>query len=162
VQRLSDQRRTLALVGLAAAAVVGAKVARRKAARSAPDFAPPPPQDVPEAMSIAPEPEPPAPAEGGPIAAIEVLGEPAPAPAEPNTEELAAAEVAVLAILSQDGRREADRTALAVATTLEREAAEVAALLRKLHNEGHVAGEEYTATGEKIWNVTETGAGRVG
>jgi hypothetical protein len=81
--------------------------------------------------------------------------------AEPNTEEHAAAELAVLAILSQEGRLETDRTALGVATALEREAAEIAVLLRALHKQGHVAGDEYTATGEKIWFVTATGTGRL-
>jgi hypothetical protein len=141
LQRLSDRRRGLALVGLAAAAALGAKAARRRAAGSVPDYVPPAAPDAPVSMPVAPEPE-----------AVA---------AEPNTEELVAAEIAVLAILSQEGRLETDRTALGVATTLEREAAAVAALLRALHKQGHVAGDEYTATGEKIWFVTESGTGRL-
>ena len=184
-QRLSDRRRALALVGLAAAALIGAKAARRKLAGDAVDYAPPlvPPTADLAGTPVAAEPDPATPREGGPIPAIDDTPPPGAAtvepplaaehassvpadpaldePTEPNTEELAAAEVAVLAILSQEGRLETDRTALVVATTLEREIVEVAALLRKLHNQGHVAGDEYTATGEKIWNVTDAGAGRL-
>jgi hypothetical protein len=143
-QRLGDRRRGLALVGLAAAALIGVRAARRRAAGGPPDYAPPP---------IPPDPGPPE----EPVTEEPVAAE----PVEPNTEELAAADIAVLAILSQEGRVETDRTALAVATTLERETVEVAALLRKLHNQGHVAAEEYTASGEKIWNVTDAGADRL-
>ncbi len=173
LQRLSDRRRGLALVGLAAAAVLGAKAARRRSAASAPAYAPPAQPDAPVSMPVAPAPEAvavaaepavdePDPPEA-PIApaAPDVPPEPEPEPAEPNTEELAAAEIAVLAILSQEGRLETDRTALGVATTLEREAAEVTVLLRTLHKQGHVAGDEYTATGEKIWFVTDAGTARL-
>jgi hypothetical protein len=171
LQRLSDRRRGLALVGLAAAAVLGAKAARRRGAASVPDYAerPAPAAPVvpaPEAVAATAGPavdqpaEPEAPVATEPEPQAATAAEPE-TPAEPNTEELAAAEIAVLAILSQDGRLETDRTALGVATTLEREAAEVAVLLRTLHRQGHVAGDEYTATGEKIWFVTESGTGRL-
>lgn len=156
LQRLSDRRRGLALVGLAAAAVLGAKAARRKAAGGVPDYAPAPTPEAPVSMPVAPEAVTETEIADGP----DSPAEPDP-PTEPNTEELAAAEIAVLAILSQEGRLETDRTALGVATTLEREAAEVATLLRALHRQGHVAGDEYTATGEKIWFVTESGTGRL-
>ena len=175
LQRLSDRRRGLALVGLAAAAVLGAKAARRRSTASAPAYAPPAQPDAPVSMPVAPAPEAVVAAAGpavdepdppeAPIApaAPDVPAEPdpEPEPAEPNTEELAAAEIAVLAILSQEGRLETDRTALGVATTLEREAAEVTVLLRTLHKQGHVAGDEYTATGEKIWFVTDAGTARL-
>jgi hypothetical protein len=164
-RRLSDRQRGLALVGLAAAALIGARAARRRAAGSPTDYVASIAPDAPVSMPVAPEPE----AVAGPVADAPI--EPAPveaevpvepeAEAEPNTEELAAAEIAVLAILSQEGRLETDRTALGVATTLEREAAEVAVLLRTLHKQGHVAGDEYTAAGEKIWFVTESGTGRL-
>jgi DNA-binding PadR family transcriptional regulator len=51
---------------------------------------------------------------------------------------------------------------IAVATSLERESADVAGVLRKLSAEGVVAGELYTATGDKIWAVTERGVRRLG
>lgn len=164
LQRLSDRRRGLALVGLAAAAVLGAKAARRRGAADAPAYVPPVAPDPPVSAPVAPAAE--AVAEPDLPAEPELLAEPTlpiePEPlTEPNTEELAAAEIAVLAILSQEGRLETDRTALGVATTLEREAAEVAVLLRALHKQGHVAGDEYTATGEKIWFVTDAGTGRL-
>lgn len=199
LQRLSDRRRVLALIGLAAAAVLGARAARRKAEVRMPNQPPPRPPEPPkpeptatpvdapasEAEAVADaagpaagQPDEPMPLQHGSVSEAEAVSDAAgpaadqpdepelspaepDAPAEPNTEELAAAELAVLAILSQEGRLEADRTALAVATTLERESVEVAALLRKLKEQGHVAGAEYTATGERIWNVTEAGTGRL-
>lgn len=158
LQRLGDRRRGVALVGLAVAALVGTRAARRRAAVSVSGYAPPTAPEAPVSMPVAPPPEEVAAAEipEGPESPIEAV------PAtEPNTEELAAAEIAVLAILSQEGRLETDRTAHGVATTLERQAAEVAILLRALHKHGHVAGDEYTATGEKIWFVTDSGSGRL-
>jgi hypothetical protein len=81
---------------------------------------------------------------------------------EPTTGELSAEEASILAVLAQSGRSDDDRTALAVATSLERETTDVAAVLRKLGNEGVVSGELYTAGGDKIWAVTERGVRRLG
>jgi len=81
---------------------------------------------------------------------------------EPTTGELSAEEASILAVLAQSGRSDDDRTALAVATSLERETTDVSAVLRKLGNEGVVSGELYTAAGEKIWAVTERGVRRLG
>ncbi len=159
----------MALVGLAAAAVIGARAARRRSAGSAPADEAPIAPDAPVSMPVAPAPEAVA-ATAGPAvdAPIDPVVPTAAVPpvedgsdTEPNPEELAAAQLAVLAILSQEGRLETDRTALGVATTLEREATDVAALLRALHKQGHVAGDEYTATGEKIWFVTDAGTARL-
>ena len=87
---------------------------------------------------------------------------PAPAPTDPATGELNAEEASILAVLAQNGRIDEDRTAIAVATSLERETTDVAAVLRKLGSEGVVSGELYTATGDKIWAVTERGVRRLG
>ncbi len=84
------------------------------------------------------------------------------APADPATGELNAEEASILAVLAQDGRIDEDRTAIAVATSLERETTDVSAVLRKLGSEGVVSGELYTATGDKIWAVTERGVRRLG
>ena len=81
---------------------------------------------------------------------------------EPTTGELSAEEASILSVLAQSGRTDDDRTAIAVATSLERETPDVAAVLRKLGNEGVVSGELYTATGDKIWAVTERGVRRLG
>jgi hypothetical protein len=81
---------------------------------------------------------------------------------EPATGELNAEEASILAVLAQNGRIDEDRTAIAVATSLERETTDVAAVLRKLGSEGVVSGELYTATGDKIWAVTERGVRRLG
>jgi hypothetical protein len=86
---------------------------------------------------------------------------PAP-PTEPATGELNAEEASILAVLAQNGRIDEDRTAIAVATSLERETTDVSAVLRKLGSEGVVSGELYTATGDKIWAVTERGVRRLG
>jgi hypothetical protein len=85
-----------------------------------------------------------------------------PAPTEPATGELNAEEASILAVLAQNGRIDEDRTAIAVATSLERETPDVSAVLRKLGSEGVVSGELYTATGDKIWAVTERGVRRLG
>jgi hypothetical protein len=85
-----------------------------------------------------------------------------PTPVEPATGELSAEEASILAVLAQHGRSDDDRTAIAVATSLERETADVAGVLRKLGAEGVVAGELYTAAGDKIWTVTERGVRRLG
>jgi hypothetical protein len=84
------------------------------------------------------------------------------APSEPATGELNAEEASILAVLAQNGRIDEDRTAIAVATSLERETTDVSAVLRKLGSEGVVSGELYTATGDKIWAVTERGVRRLG
>jgi hypothetical protein len=88
--------------------------------------------------------------------------EEAPAPSEPATGELSAEEASILAVLAQSGRADEDRTAIAVATSLERETTDVAAVLRKLSGEGVVSGELYTSAGDKIWAVTERGVRRLG
>ena len=75
---------------------------------------------------------------------------------------MSAEEASILAVLAQSGRTDDDRTAIAVATSLERETTDVADVLRKLGAEGVVAGELYTAAGDKIWAVTERGVRRLG
>ncbi len=85
-----------------------------------------------------------------------------PAPTEPATGELSAEEASILAVLAQSGRADEDRTAIAVATSLERETTDVASVLRKLNSEGVVSGDLYTASGDKIWAVTERGVRRLG
>jgi hypothetical protein len=186
LQRLSDQRRSLALAGLAVGAVFSAAVLRRRRRgeevgfESVVQFE----ENVPV---IAPEPEAPlAPADTGPPPAVEVpvaASEPelddapinaapagesatedesAPASVEPATGELSAEEASILSVLAQSGRADDDRTVIAVATSLERETGDVAAVLRKLGAEGVVSGDLYTATGDKIWAVTERGVRRLG
>jgi hypothetical protein len=163
LQRLSDQRRSLALAGLAAGAVFSAAILRRKRRRVEAEFdAPIPP---PEAPATQPE--------SGPPAAVEVPVPAAPEPpapteaasstiADPATGELSAEEASILAVLAQHGRSDDDRTVIAVATSLERGSADVADVLRKLSAEGVVAGDLYTAAGDKIWAVTERGVRRLG
>jgi hypothetical protein len=208
LQRLSDQRRSLALAGLAVGAVASAAVLRRRrrgeeprleagaavsfppeepAAAAQPeaevaatpvDAGPPPALEVPPAAS---EPEleeapinAPAPSAADDAAPTPSSDDAAPAPsaaddvpasetpAEPTTGELSAEEASILAVLAQSGRADEDRTAIAVATSLERETADVAGVLRKLGAEGVVSGELYTAAGDKIWAVTERGVRRLG
>jgi hypothetical protein len=98
---------------------------------------------------------------GPEIAAAETATE-APATTEPATGELSAGEASILAVLAQSGRVDDDRTVIAVATSLERETTDIAAVLRKLGAEGVVSGDLYTATGDKIWAVTERGVRRLG
>jgi hypothetical protein len=81
---------------------------------------------------------------------------------DPTTGELNAAEASILSVLAQSGRKDDDRTALAVATSLERDTADVSATLDKLGSEGVVSGEQETPDGEKIWAVTERGVRRLG
>jgi hypothetical protein len=91
--------------------------------------------------------------------------EPAAAPAptlEPATGELSAEEASILAVLAQSGRADDDRTAIAVATSLERDTGDVTDVLRKLGAEGVVSGELQTVSGEEIWAVTERGVRRLG
>jgi len=175
LQRLSDQRRSLALAGLAAGAVFSAAIFRRRRRRGEVEFgAPMPPVEVPATQP-----------ESGPPAAVEVPPPAAPAPevtpaaasardestpaasasasiSDPATGELSAEEASILAVLAQHGRSDDDRTASAVATSLERDSAEVAGVLRKLGAEGVVAGELHTAAGDQIWAVTERGVRRLG
>jgi hypothetical protein len=173
LQRLSDQRRSLVLGGLAVGALFSAAVLRRKrrggevefespAAPSAqPDFGPPAAVDVPLPASD-PETTDPLPDPVDTSEAETPINAAAPTPAEPATGELNAEEASILAVLAQNGRIDEDRTAIAVATSLERETTDVSAVLRKLGSEGVVSGELYTATGDKIWAVTERGVRRLG
>jgi hypothetical protein len=181
LQRLSDSRRSLVLGGLAVGAVFSAAVLRRKrrggeaefeapvAPSAQPDFGPPAAVDVPlpasdsETTEPLPDPVDTAEAETPINAATEARAETEPsAPSEPATGELNAEEASILAVLAQNGRIDEDRTAIAVATSLERETTDVSAVLRKLGSEGVVSGELYTATGDKIWAVTERGVRRLG
>jgi hypothetical protein len=201
-QRLSDQRRSLALAGLAVGAVFSAAILRRKRRGGETEFGQPeaaptaPPaatgsrtststttapaspdvaatataatasQADPEAPETAGAPvAEPEPTDDAPVNAEEpATAEEAPATtlSEPTTGELSAEEASILSVLAQHGRTDDDRTVIAVATSLERETTDVAEVLRKLNAEGVVAGELYTATGDKIWAVTERGVRRLG
>jgi hypothetical protein len=185
LQRFSDQRRGLALAGLALGAAFSAAALRRRRRGEEVEFG----SSVrfeENAPVVTPEREAPAaPAAPDPAPAVEVPvaagapelddapinaapgksaaeGGPAPAPVEPATGELSAEEASILSVLAQSGRADDDRTAIAVATSLERDAGDVAGVLRKLGAEGVVSGELYTATGDKIWAVTERGVRRLG
>jgi hypothetical protein len=185
LQRMSDQRRSLALAGLAVGAVFSAAFFRRRRRgeevsfeppRPAPSTTPTEPIDVqPESGSPAavevppPAASAPAPMSATPEAAtISPASEPAGSAArsstiiEPATGELSAEEASILAVLAQHGRVDDDRTAIAVATSLERETGDVTTVLRKLSAEGVVSGDLYTAAGDKIWAVTERGVRRLG
>jgi hypothetical protein len=177
LQRLSDQRRSLALAGLAAGAVAAAIFRRkRRGGGTATELGEPmPPVTAPSAQpdsgpSAAVEVPPPATepepvdevAINAPPPAVDAPADDAPAPNEPATGELSAEEASILAVLAQSGRADDDRTAIAVATSLERETTDVADVLRKLGTEGVVAGDLYTAAGDKIWAVTERGVRRLG
>jgi hypothetical protein len=175
LQRLSDQRRSLALAGLAAGAVFSAAIFRRKrrgvqaelrepipgVERPAeqPESGPPATVAVPTPVS---EPEPVTETAINATQAPAAAATEAPAPTEPATGELSAEEASILSVLAQSGRTDDDRTALAVATSLERETTDVAGVLRKLGAEGVVSGELYTAAGDKIWAVTDRGVRRLG
>jgi len=156
LQRLSDQRRSLALVGLAVGAVFSAAFFRRGRRRGEVELGPPVagPSEPPAAPAPSVPPEPPAPPATATGASVSI--------SDPATGELSAEEASILAVLAQHGRSDDDRTVIAVATSLERESADVAGVLRKLSAEGVVAGELYTATGDKIWAVTERGVRRLG
>jgi hypothetical protein len=176
LQRLNDQRRSLVLAGLAAGAAFSAVVLRRKR-RGEGDLSEPTVQfeenvpvlavepEVPTVVSEpevedAPQPINAAPAgEAGPGAGSAAEE---PAPVEPATGELSAEEASILSVLAQSGRADDDRTAIAVATSLERETGDVADVLRKLGAEGVVSGEAQTPSGEEIWAVTERGVRRLG
>ena len=211
LQRLSDQRRSLALAGLAVGAVFSAAIFHRKRRGGEAEFGQPPaPSDAPAttdpstttaagaagsgvaatatiatatiatATQVDPEaPEAAATAEPEPEVAEAATSDPEPAATEPVPEqpspevasssisdpatgELSAEEASILAVLAQHGRADDDRTVIAVATSLERESADVSNVLRKLNAEGVVEGELYTATGDKIWAVTERGVRRLG
>jgi hypothetical protein len=206
LQRLSDQRRSLALAGLAVGAVFSAAIFHRRRRGGEPELAPPAPQ-ASEPLSTAPfaagEPEVAAaanaatasqvdheapevaaaatetasvpetetnelPVDTGSEAAAEPEAAEPPVEAastsisDPATGELSAEEASILSVLAQHGRTDDDRTVIAVATSLERESADVANVLRKLSAEGVVSGELYTAIGDKIWAVTERGVRRLG
>jgi hypothetical protein len=170
LQRLSDQRRSLALAGLAAGAVFSAAIFRRRRRGVDAELREP----VPGMERSTDQPDPgPATVVQVPLSEPEAAPEPEPAPkpgpdteapgsTEPATGELSAEEASILSVLAQSGRVDDDRTALAVATSLEREATDVAGVLRKLGAEGVVSGELYTAGGDKIWAVTERGVRRLG
>jgi hypothetical protein len=181
LQRLNDSRRSVVLGGLAVGAVFSAAVLRRKrrggevefespvAPSAQPDFGPPAAVDVPlpasepETTELLPDPVDTAEAETPINASTEAPTETGPpAPTDPATGELNAEEASILSVLAQNGRIDEDRTAIAVATSLERETTDVSAVLRKLGSEGVVSGELYTATGDKIWAVTERGVRRLG
>jgi hypothetical protein len=176
LQRLNDQRRRLALAGLAVGAVLGAAIFRRRRhgeegqVDAAARFEGP-------AAEAQPEPAAPlAPVDSGPTPAVDVpppadepelddarpINAAAAPPVEPATGELSAEEASILAVLAQSGRSDDDRTAIAVATSLERDTGDVTGVLRKLSAEGVVSGELYTASGDKIWTVTERGVRRLG
>jgi hypothetical protein len=201
LQRVSDQRRSVALAGLAAGAVFSAAVLRRKRRGEEVQFeAPARLATQPDAPAAAAQPEAEAQVaqpDSGPPAAVEVPppasepeiedqpeainapqpaeatapGASPPAPAaeaappsvlEPATGELSAAEASILSVLAQSGRVDDDRTAIAVATSLERDTGDVTGVLRKLGAEGVVSGELHTSAGEEIWAVTERGVRRLG
>jgi hypothetical protein len=196
LQRLSDQRRSLALAGLAVGAVFSAAIFHRTRRGGEAEFGQPvAPADAPATperattaatagsevtatatVATAAQADPETPeaaattqAEPG-IAEPEVATEPeqpsvetaSSSIADPATGELSAEEASILAVLAQHGRSDDDRTVIAVATSLERESADVSNVLRKLSVEGVVEGELYTATGDKIWAVTERGVRRLG
>lgn len=165
------------MAGLAGGAVVGAAIFRRKHhgeevefesvvqfEENVPVVRPEPTPEAPVAVSEPESDDSPRPINAAP--ATEPASEPEsaeePAPVEPATGELSAEEASILAVLAQSGRVDDDRTAIAVATSLERETRDVADVLRKLGAEGVVSGELYTAAGDKIWAVTERGVRRLG
>jgi hypothetical protein len=141
LQRLNDQRRSVALAGLAVGAIFSAVIFRRRRRGGEPEFEPSPPAPPP----VKPQ------SESGTPAAV-----------EPATGELNAAEAAILAVLAQSGRADDDRTTIAVATSLERDATDVTEVLHKLSAEDIVSDDLYTASGDKIWAVTERGVRRLG
>jgi hypothetical protein len=166
LQRLNDQRRSLVLAGLAAGAAFSAVVLRRK--RRGEEVRPEPTVQFEENVPVvAPEPAAsPRPINAAPdgesAAVADSAAEPEPEPVEPATGELSAEEASILAVLAQSGRTDDDRTAIAVATSLERETGDVTGVLRKLGAEGVVSGELQASSGEEIWAVTERGVRRLG
>lgn len=170
LQRLSDQRRSLALGGLAIGALFSAVILRRKRHGGAAEFEAPIAVDVPppagDPVTSDPLPESVDTTEADSAAAETAINASTPtaepAAVEPATGELSVEEASILSILAQNGRADEDRTAVAVATSLERDTTSVTAALRKLAGEGVVSGELYTAGGDKIWAVTERGVRRLG
>jgi len=189
LQRLSDQRRSLALAGLAVGAVFSAAIFHRRRRGGEAEFGQPvAPTDAPATtkpttttttaatgsgvastatVATAAQADPEAPEAAATTQADLEPEQPSPEVAsssisDPATGELSAEEASILAVLAQHGRSDDDRTVIAVATSLERESADVSNVLRKLSAEGVVAGELYTATGDKIWAVTERGVRRLG
>jgi hypothetical protein len=163
LQRLSDQRRSLVLGGLAVGAVCAAIFRRKRRGEEAEveafQF------EATSTTWIAVEPDEPQPINAAPAEDAPAEPEPTPAPpstSEPATGELNAEEASILAVLAQAGRTDDDRTAIAVATSLERETVDVTGVLRKLGAEGVVSGDLYTTAGDKIWAVTERGVRRLG
>jgi hypothetical protein len=164
LQRLSDQRRSVALAGLAVGAVFSAAIFRRKRRGVESELREPVPgveQPAEPIAEVAINAKPAGPEVAAAEAEVPTAAD-GPRSSEPATGELSAEEASILAVLAQSGRSDDDRTALAVATSLERETTDVAAVLRKLGAEGVVSGELYTATGDKIWAVTERGVRRLG
>jgi len=160
------------LAGLAIGAVFGGAIFRRKRRGEEVAFEATVqseenvfvPESAPEPVAPAPadEPEPgdaPRPINAAP--ATEDTA-PEPSPVEPATGELSAEEAQILAVLAQSGRVDDDRTAIAVATSLQRDTGDVTDVLRKLGAEGVVSGELQTSAGEEIWAVTERGVRRLG
>lgn len=190
LQRLSDQRRSLVLAGLAIGAVLSAAIFRRRqrgegvqvetavrfeesavAAQAEPEApvaraeaGPPPAADGSAAASEPAVEEAPRPINAAPSTESAAVAEPAAAysPVEPATGELSAQEASILSVLAQSGREDEDRTAIAVATSLERDTGDVTEVLRKLGAEGVVSGEPHPTSGEEIWAVTERGVRRLG
>jgi hypothetical protein len=172
MQRLSDQRRSVALAGLAVGAVLSTAIFRRKrhGEEVAFDSTVQPeenvfvPEPAPEPVAPAPASEPEPGDASRPINAAPATegAAPEPSPVEPATGELSAEEAQVLAVLAQSGRVDDDRTAIAVATSLQRDTGDVTDVLRKLGAEGVVSGELQTPAGEEIWAVTERGVRRLG
>jgi uncharacterized protein YjhX (UPF0386 family) len=165
LQRLSDQRRSLALGGLAIGAVFGTAFFRRRRHGEEVRFeAPAPPTMKPDASGTG-EPEfdeAPQPINAAPRGESAAVAETTPSTLEPATGELSAEEARILAVLAQSGRVDDDRTAIAVAASLEREVGDVTDVLRKLGAEGVVSGGLRTSAGEEIWAVTERGVRRLG
>jgi hypothetical protein len=174
LQRLSDQRRSLALAGLAAGAAFSAVVLRRKRRGEEVQFESstvqfeenvPVVQPEPEVPVAASEPEPdeaPQPINAAPAGESAAAATTPASSVEPATGELSAEEASILAVLAQSGRVDDDRTAIAVATSLERDTGDVTDVLRKLGAEGVVSGDLQTSSGEEIWAVTERGVRRLG
>jgi hypothetical protein len=170
VQRLSDQRRSLVLGGLAVGAVMAA-IFRRKRHGGEAEFGAFEFETTsttwiavePEEPELADEPRPinAAPADESPAEHEPTRASP-PSTSEPATGELNAEEASILAVLAQAGRTDDERTAIAVATSLERETGDVTGVLRKLGAEGVVSGDLHTSSGEEIWAVTERGVRRLG
>lgn len=190
LRRVSDQRRGLALAGLAVGSVFSAALFRRKrggeeaqpestvrfegpaaaaqpepeAPAAQPESGPPPAVDAPPPASEPELEEAPRPINAAPdtagVAAAKHV--PRPAPLEPATGELSAEEAAILAVLAQSGRSDEDRTAVAIAGAVGRETDAVTDVLGKLDAEGVVSGGAPTASGEETWAVTERGVRRLG